>query len=160
MIPIPRPIPDFVHGVHYRRSGSGRWKWVLLKPLTVPFGNPITRNHEWFEGIDGNGKTWLEIDRYSITIPAGYAWNGSSCSPDLRGVMLASCVHDALYQFSGCDGWPEYLSNEWADDLFYRLATTRLRLFYAAGLALFSSLFWARRPGDGSRIVKHHRLTP
>ena len=72
--------------------------------------------------------------------------------------MLASCVHDALYQFSGCAGWPECLTNEWADEVFYHLATTRLRLLYAAGLALGSSAFWARRPGDGSRVEKINLL--
>jgi hypothetical protein len=154
MNPTPSAIPGFDPGVHYRRGGSGRWKWVLAKGIHLPFFLPLTRRREMFRGIDGNGKTWLTIDPHSIHIPAGYAWNGASFSPDLRGVMLSSCVHDALYQFSGCGDWPRYLSREWADNLFYELSTSRMRLLYAIGLALGSAAFWGRPPGDGSRVAK------
>ena len=34
----------------------------------------------------------------AITIQKGYAWDGATKSPDLRTVMRASLVHDALYQ--------------------------------------------------------------
>lgn len=152
----PAEIPPFVRDRDFRRGTGGRWKWVLTKDLSVRFVLPLTRRRECFHGIDGDGRLWLDIWPHSIRIPMGYAWNGSSCSPDIPGVMLASCVHDALYQFSGCEDWPSTITRQVADDIFYRLANTRLRLFYLMGLSAFSSFFWARKPGDGSRVEPYH----
>lgn len=156
MTSAPANPPLFMEGVQYRRFGTGRWKWVLNDPVRLRFDGLVTKWREAFRGVDRGGREWLNIRRDTLTIPAGYAWNGSSWSPDLPGVMLASCVHDALYQFSGCDDWPKYLDREWADSVFHNLATTRLRFLYSLGLALGSWACWARKPVDGERVVKYH----
>jgi hypothetical protein len=48
---------------------------------------------------------WLEIipisgDRAQVRITQGYSWDGCSVVPDAPGTKAASCLHDALYQFS------------------------------------------------------------
>lgn len=148
-------IPAFVEGVHYERHAPfGRWKWVTKKPLEIRFVTPLLKAADSVAGEDRWCREWLRVEPLRIAIPAGYAWNGSSWSPDLSGVMLASCVHDALYQFSGCSGWPSALDRKWADDLFHQLSTSRLRWFYRVGIAACSWLCWGRPPEENERVIR------
>lgn len=155
---VPTSIPKFVEGVHYERVGKGRWKWRLKTDIVVRFPIPITRGKTIFRCLDRNGKLWVVIGPNTIWIAAGYAWNGSSFSPDLRGVLLASCVHDAVYQFCGCENWPYYLDRAWADDLFHNLSISRLAIFYRIGLAFGSWACWGRSPSDGETVETKHMI--
>ena len=150
-------IPRFELGTDYVR-GSGKWKWRLKNSVVLGFPVAITKNKAVFRCFDSTGKMWAVFGPRTIWVSEGYAWNGSSCSPDLPGVLLASCVHDAIYQFSGCPEWPAYLAREWADDLFHNLSTSRLRLFYRIGLALGSWSCWGRPPVSGERVVMANLL--
>lgn len=46
------------------------------------------------------GRTLAHLGRAtnSVTINAGYAWDGASNYPDYPGILRGSCVHDVLYQ--------------------------------------------------------------
>lgn len=150
----PSSVPAFTEGVHYERHGKGRWKWVLKKDLVVRFPIPITRRKTAFKCYGGDDRLWAVFGPSTIWLSGGYAWNGSSFSPDLPGVLLSACVHDAAYQFCGCPEWPSYLTREWADDLFHNLATSRLAILYRFGLALGSWTCWGKPPSDGERVVQ------
>lgn len=155
----PCGIPAFSEGVHYRRTGTGDWKWTTLMETIIRFGRPLVNRPVRYSCRDRRGAEWLAITAESIRIAPGYAWNGSSFSPDLGGVMLASCVHDAIYQFSGCPGWPVALDRAWADDLFFDLATTRRRWGYRLGLAIGGWACWGRQPRDGEQIIRLYPVT-
>lgn len=69
---------------------------------------------------------WLVIERDGagtrIRVRAGYAWDGCTCAPDLPGTRLASCLHDAVYQFSeaiaAASGWSLRAVLRWGDRIF------------------------------------------
>lgn len=144
----PDPAP-FHEGIHWRRltaqERNGRqWKYILLRPVTISFGQLICFG---IYQLKADGTPWGMIDKHSITVAAGYTWNGSSFSPDLDGVMLASVVHDLLYQFSGVPHFP--FSRAWCDNLFFDLCDTPLAIFYRAGLFLGSWSCWGQHaPGS------------
>jgi len=57
--------------------------------------------------FDDHIETRFVILSYNtITIKPGYAWDGFSCSPDIRKALAASLVHDALYQLIKTDLLP------------------------------------------------------
>ncbi len=145
-------IPPFHEGIHWRRltddERNGReWKYVTLRPITVNFGQLICFGHYQ---LIADGEKWGFITPHNIEVAAGYAWNGSSFSPDLKGVMLASLVHDLLYQFSGVHHFP--FTRQWCDNLFFDLSTTPLAWAYRAGLFLGSWSCWGQH-APGTAIV-------
>lgn len=145
--------PEFIEGIHWRKltamERNGRpWKYKLLQDITVRFERPICFGNYYLH--DGNGDHWGTISPLFIMVSAGYAWNGSSCSPDLPGVLLPSVVHDLLYQFSGVNHFP--FSRTFADNLFFDLATTRLAFAYRLGLLVGGWACWGQHE-TGLHIV-------
>lgn len=147
--------PPFFRGEHYRRitkrkiKRTGKsWKYNLLENATVKFEKQICFGTYYLH--DGNDACWGCITPYSITVFSGYSWDGSSCSPDLEGVMLASLIHDLLYQFSGVANFP--LSRQFADSLFYALSTSPLAFLYRAGLFVGSWTCWGKKE-PGAHII-------
>jgi hypothetical protein len=145
--------PWFQEGIHYakipRSERNGRpWKYKLLDDITVRFDFPICFGNYYLH--DGNGDHWGTISPRFIMVSKGYAWNGSSCSPDLSGVLLSSVVHDLLYQFSGVETFP--FSRNFADNLFFSLSTTPLAFAYRAGLFLGGWACWGQHE-PGTHIV-------
>jgi len=68
---------------------KGSYKYVLAEAYgyhTKIVNEGYTLPHCW---IDPDGK---------LMIRAGYAWDGSSRSIDTKSSMIASLIHDALYQ--------------------------------------------------------------
>jgi len=61
-------------------------------------------DNEWFNielvWIDGK-------EAVRFTLKKGYAWDGCSVAPDIKGALEASVVHDAVYQFC------ELLAKQW-----------------------------------------------
>jgi hypothetical protein len=141
--------PWFQEGIHWRKltanERNGRpWKYKTIRSITVRFERRICFGRYCL--YDGDGNLWGVIEPNSITVAAGYAWNGSSFSPDLPGVLLASLVHDLLYQFSGCEGFP--FSRMFCDDLFYALAESPFSPIYRLGLFIGGWACWGKiEPG-------------
>lgn len=116
--------PLFREGTERRKltadERQGReWKYLFLKDVTAFSDKKICKGK--YHLIDQDGVERGRIYPYGITVRAGYAWNGSSDSPDLDAVILASGFHDLLYQFSACVGFPQEITRKWADDMFYEL---------------------------------------
>jgi hypothetical protein len=75
------------------------WKYVLDEPLTQSVTAPA-----WVGGVRSR---WLDVRRIpddpravELVVRDGYAWDGCTAVPDVRGTVYASCLHDALYQFA------------------------------------------------------------
>ena len=143
--------PTFIENIHWRKLTSqernGRpWKYVLLKNFKVTFLAPLCRGVYYL--FDGDGTCWGTITPQGITVHAGYAWNGSTASPDWK-VILASLVHDLLYQFSGVAAFP--LTRCQCDNIFFSLAESPLRILYRVGLLVGGWWCWGNSP-PGSHI--------
>jgi hypothetical protein len=93
------------------------WKYTLNSELAQGLGDgaaPLFSN------------PWLTIERAGagvrIRVHAGYAWDGCTCAPDLPGTRLASCLHDAVYQFAeaigAASGWSVRAVLRWGDRIF------------------------------------------
>lgn len=154
--------PYFDEGVNYRRlsaaerKGKG-WLFVTLADTEVRFAEPIAAG--LYHLMDGRDFEWGTITPTSIRVRKGYAWNGSSCALDFPSNLLASLVHDLLYQFSGCLGFPVRITRGWADSMFYAICAKqgfRLRPLYRLGLWLGSWAAWSRTPVDGEHIESTH----
>ena len=147
---LPQP---FTEGIHWRKltpeeRGGSPWKYVLLRDVKLRFYGQVCFGNYYLH--DGSSRHWGSLTPNFIMVCAGYAWNGSSFSPDLDGVMLSSVVHDLLYQFSGVAGFP--FSRSFCDDVFYAAATTRLALAYRLGLLVGGWACWGRKE-DGLYII-------
>ena len=143
---------------------SVRWVYRLDRAFTWEGGPPVESERLFF---DRKGRLRLVIGTNgSITVTAGYSWNGCSpkfCLFDLMlgtpdGVVhartghpktyFASMIHDALYQFLPAD--LPYTRRQ-ADEIFLRLmaesAFSPRRLYWLA-VRVFGGLF---RPTIASR---------
>lgn len=73
-----------------------KYKYILERDYTYSTG--IKGKH--FTGRDLLGKIWVIIDKNGdIVVKAGYAWDGTTLSPDFPETYYPSLIHDALYQF-------------------------------------------------------------
>ena len=145
--------PQFTEGVQWRKLTAAErngkpWKYELLHDITVRFSEDICMGR--YHLYDGDGNQWGIIKPTEITVRRFYQWNGSSCSPDLKGVLLASVVHDLLYQFSGTYPFP--LLRSFCDRVFYDLSTTKLRCLYLLGLTVGGWTCWGKQ-ATGLRIT-------
>lgn len=69
---------------------------------------------------------WLSIERDGdavlLRVRHGYAWDGCTWAPDFAGTRLASCLHDAVYQFAepiaAASGWSVRAVLRWGDRVF------------------------------------------
>jgi len=123
------------------------WKYVLLEDIYFPFALPIRSKYDFVSGGQVRGK----VTSLGIYVMAGYAWNGCSFSPDWE--LLASLPHDLLYQFSGCEGYPEtVIGRKFCDDLFYGLCITKSGWAYRTGLWLGSWMCWDQIPATDDHI--------
>jgi len=136
-----------VEWVKIPRNGRP-WKYRVKSALgvKVSFDSPVCRGTYYL--MDGDDNCWGVITPRSIMACQGYAWNGSTCSPD-AGVLLASLIHDILYQFSGCYNFP--FSRKFCDNLFYQLANSPLKPLYRLGLLVCGGAFWEKTE-SGSHI--------
>ncbi len=132
--------PHFVEGVHWRRLPVSErpWKYKLLRDVSFHFPERITDGVHYF--VDATRILRGIIEPFSITVKAGYVWNGCSCSPDWK--LLPSLPHDLIYQFSGTAGFPATITRKFADDMFYAISPDFLNIFYRAGLFAGSWAAW------------------
>jgi hypothetical protein len=106
----------------YKRRPAGlAWKYQLEEALSQPVTAPA-----WAGCM---ASRWLDVRRrpddphaVEIIVQAGYAWDGCTAVPDVRGTVYASCLHDALYQFAEilADLWGVSVHDvlRWADAVF------------------------------------------
>lgn len=59
-------------------------------------GGPVTvRIYHYIPNVD---IYWVKVEDGYVTVKDLYCWDGASCAIDTRSFMIASLVHDALYQ--------------------------------------------------------------
>lgn len=98
-------------------SRRSKWKYVLDEPLvdTAAPRAPADFDNAWLRIRAATADS-------TISIRAGYAWDGCTMAPDWRGTQAASCLHDAIYQFAeaiaAAWGWRLARVLRWGDDLF------------------------------------------
>ena len=108
--------PDFEIHVDYEQLRGGNYRFRLLKPVTI-YVEELESYREILSLRDGNETEWALIEGCTITISAGYAWNGASPkwwvpligwvgTPDPESTRLATLFHDVMFQFIRVDGFP------------------------------------------------------
>lgn len=162
--------PKLIEGVHYTRlsvkEGHGKYRFKTLVPITyqVLGLSPKFRTRSFLVAY----KEWLCVTSDTITIAAGYAWNGNSWkkgsrvfgkdvwlgTPDFEQTIAASLVHDAIYQFSDLLDIP--FTRE-QSDLFYRDICRQndfvLAPVYYGALWACSKSAWGQKQPDQSVVI-------
>ena len=130
-----------------RSERNGRpWKYRLITDWDAHSDTRLCHGHYYF--YDADGICWGSVHPSSITVSSGYAWNGSSVSPDWpRGILQKSLPHDLLYQFSGCKNFP--LTRNQVDRVFTALPGNRIAYVYYSCLIAGGWVRWGQhKPGD------------
>jgi hypothetical protein len=89
---------------------------------------------------------WITVNGDKITIKSGYCWDGASCAIDTKDFMVASLVHDALYQLIRL----EYVSKD--KRKLADLILNELCLKYGMSKFRASYVYWAVRTFGGKHI--------
>lgn len=120
---------EIVNGVHYAPLNHVRWKYALIDDLRVdgkPFDLTPPLDLFWQD------RKLASIGGGFIIVYKGYAWDGASGGcPDNKN-MMASLLHDVLYQASRCASFPHtILTREVCDKVFRDYSFHPLRdVFY------------------------------
>ena len=162
-------ISPAINPFRYRETTAaerhGKWRFVLTEDLLVrmPWRVPGVISFR-----DADGREWVRMDGSIRTIRAGYAWDGCSPkrhlpgigwvgTPDPESTRLASCVHDAGYQFSGTRHFP--LCRDMEDWLFLRILRAenfRYAGTYYTAVRALGWQFWGRHARPMFSEVIHH----
>lgn len=158
----PDILPLFEERCHYRqlhptKEGNRRWRFTTLRGTRLNLRG-ITERTIYFH--DRNGKVWGRIDRFGIYVEEGYSWNGCSPkrwiwpfgwvgTPDFKSTILASLIHDILYQFACTEHFPLHRSE--VDAIFYHIIAMSgdedIAGIYHGAVKKFAS--WSGRPHNG-----------
>lgn len=128
-------VPDFRIGRHYYRldpirEGGLRWRFRLTNDVHIQLHGIVPKGRV-ISFRDSSGSEWMSICYSGITVRQWYQWNGCTPkryvpylrfwigTPDFDSAILASCVHDALYQFSCTPDFPLYRAD--CDEIFRRI---------------------------------------
>lgn len=146
--------PRILNPVSYTKHP--RYDYVLDKDLVVWVPHDLGA-HDF---CDEFGNLWLEFRGHTMTVKKGYAWDGSSMSPDFPAVIAPSCVHDCLLQFRRVSCFP--LSKCHCDDIFRDLMPSRflLRWVYWGAVRAFGGAYAAATGGrdtSGSCGLPHRK---
>lgn len=131
-------------------EGLGRYRFKITADAPFRIYGPQLPNLSF---RDGNEVEWATLINNVFTVRSGYQWNGSSPkygvrifgkdvwfgTPDFEGTIVASLLHDALYQFAQTKAFP--FSREQCDDFYRQLCeyhNFRLAPVYHAALFAFS----------------------
>jgi len=105
---------------------QNKYKYTLPEDLLI--------NVYTLKGIEV-GEKWLTIKDCVVFIPKGYSWNGCTLAPDFKETYIASCVHDACYQFK--------VKRSKSDKAFYELTNKfKFRKLYYIGVRIFGWIFY------------------
>jgi hypothetical protein len=103
-----------------------KYKYTLSADLLV--------NVYALKGVTVN-EPWLKVNDCVVFIPKGYAWDGCTLAPDFEETYIASCVHDACYQYR--------VNRRKADKAFFELLDGfKYRHLYYWGVRIFGKLFY------------------
>ncbi len=112
-------------------SFSRKYRFILDKQVGFFLGRDFPSTIQEFSFSGEDKQVWLRINGRCLTIPEGYAWNGSSPrplgkwgiwwlgTPDCQATIRASLLHDALYQFLDHPDFP--YSREQCDMAFLQM---------------------------------------
>ena len=107
----------------------GKYKYTLKEPLST---YSVELKDVYFSN------DWLMVCNGFITVNSGYSWDGCSFAPDTIETYIASCIHDAFYQF-------HFTTRKRADLAFYDLLKQNKFPFakiYYISVRLFGFLFY------------------
>lgn len=146
----------FVENIHWKKTGfGGRWKYLSLKKTIIFFDSRIVSKP--VRCFDKKGNCWGTIRPFSIEVNKDYSWNGSSSSPDTDWNMLASMIHDFLFQFSGAINFPLEITLRVANNMFYSICSAQggasMGIMWRIGLFFGSYFLWRTTPRDGEYCV-------
>jgi len=105
---------------------QNKYKYTLSEDLLI--------NVYALKGIKVDNK-WLKVKDCVVFIPKGYSWNGCNFAPDYDETYIASCVHDACYQ---------YKVNRLKSDKAFKelLSEFKFRKLYYIGVRLFGWIYF------------------
>lgn len=168
-------VPDFRIGSHYYRldpirEGAHVWRFRLLNDRTIKLTGIVPKGRV-LSFRDSHGSEWLQICYAGLTVRRWYCWNGCTPkryipfvrvwigTPDFRSTILASGVHDALYQFSCTEHFPLHRSD--CDEIFKRIMLAHGAKPWLANLYYKAVRKFGRWDGDPSEkgeysTVIHH----
>lgn len=90
-----------INKIQYVRLGKDNaldWDYVLIEDITFELEHPkflpkFEFKNEWFHIYVVGSKAFA-------TVSKNYAWDGPTCVADVKGTIVASLIHDAIYQFA------------------------------------------------------------
>jgi len=65
--------------------------------LANDFKVNLNEDH-WDEHSFGIDTEYISLHGSKLSIKKGYAWDGATCFPDTKSIIIGSLIHDALYQ--------------------------------------------------------------
>ena len=157
--------PLFLEGEHFRvnrkepKDDGHWWKYTTLRTTRVRIDFPIG---ETISFRDKNGIEWMRFTptvcgKTLMTICEGYSWDGATIVPDFCQ-MLATLVHDVLYQFRLTEHFP--FSRRECDDAFLdlmKLDRFPLAVIYWRGVRMFGGAFKGSN-GEWSKVLTTHAI--
>jgi hypothetical protein len=153
-------------GVDYETLPRGRWRFRLLRDVSVPLPKgAVTERHHYH---DADRNLWLTMRPGEATISRRYAWDGASPkvnilglwlgTPDTPGTLRATLWHDALWQFLHMPCFP--LTVKQTDAKFRAImaqdgAPIQGAVYYRA-VRMFGGLYrWIGSPDNGLYCGEH-----
>jgi len=126
------------------------YKYYLLEKYSI-----LTKLQPKKSIVSGGG--WVNLTvKGTLTMKAGYCWNGASSAKDTPSNMRPSLVHDALYQLMREGLLPQSYRSA-ADDLYQALCRedgmNRFRAWYHRKVLLHFAEF-AAKENDVPEIVR------
>lgn len=151
-------VPDSAHLV----PGT-KYRFRLAEDLRLSFPEFDFGRHRF---VDQDGTEWLSLQGHALSIRKGYEWDGSSPkltrigpvwlgTPDFKETLVASLVHDALYQFINVPCFP--LNRKQCDEIFLHTMVNsgfKLACVYYRAVRMLGGIFAAR--GDKSLRCRGH----
>lgn len=87
------------------------------------------------------GLDYFKCDNGQCTILKGYAWNGCTLAPDFDSTLIASMIHDSLYQYGKTLGLKRIVADKMFRDKLKEF-NFKLSDLYYFGVRLFGWLFY------------------
>jgi hypothetical protein len=133
----------------HRYTEGPKYRFVTTAPVEIVLNQPLG----FHSFADSEGNVWLTIIGNRLIVSARYATDGCSPktrvfglwigTPDFLWTRLASCIHDACYQFLHIPCFP--LTRIECDQLFYELMLHDIKRLKVR------NAWWARQVAGGYR---------
>lgn len=153
-------LPEFVEGIHYKKLKGGKYRFQLLADVSLKLPQ-LAGGTRVISFRDHKGTEWMRIDKDVVTVRKKYCWNGCSpCrwvpfvgwvgTPTPYPTILASLVHDSLWQFLHCQYFP--LTQRQCDQVFLDIMKAnnfRWANAYHGAVLDFGRFFVGKTPSGG-----------